>query len=126
MSRGRHGRHAAAESNGAGADLASAAQAKGTTVGIRELARNVSGIVAEVTRTGLPAVVTKHGQPVAVVMPIQDADLGDDVLARATSYVAELDEHESHGSGPSARFADQLARLAEALRRQDPQTQPAP
>jgi prevent-host-death family protein len=123
MSRGRHGRHAAAESNGAGANLASAAQAKGTTVGIRELARNVSGIVAEVTRTGLPAVVTKHGQPVAVVMPIQHADLGDDVLARATSYVAEL---ESHGSGPSARFADQLARLAEALRRQDPQTQPAP
>ncbi len=42
-----------------------------TTVGIRALARNVSGVVTEVAETGRPTIVTKHGVPVAAVVPIR-------------------------------------------------------
>jgi prevent-host-death family protein len=52
-----------------------------TTVGIRELARNVSGVVAAVASSGRPTVVTKHGQPVAVVVSLTSGNLGERVLA---------------------------------------------
>jgi prevent-host-death family protein len=42
----------------------------GRTVGIRALARNVSGVVDEVTSSGLPVILTKHGRPVAAIVPI--------------------------------------------------------
>lgn len=41
-----------------------------TTVGIRALAKNVSGVVSAVAESGRPAVITKHGVPVAMVVPI--------------------------------------------------------
>jgi prevent-host-death family protein len=43
------------------------------TVGIRGLARNVSAVVAEVARTGRPTILTKHGRPVAAIVPIPRA-----------------------------------------------------
>jgi prevent-host-death family protein len=52
-----------------------------TSIGIRELAANVSAVVADVANSGCPAVVTKHGEPVAVLIPI--ADLEALLLARA-------------------------------------------
>jgi prevent-host-death family protein len=42
----------------------------GRTVGIRALARNVSGVVDEVASSGLPVILTKHGRPVAAIVPI--------------------------------------------------------
>jgi prevent-host-death family protein len=51
------------------------------SIGIRELAASVSAVVAAVARSGRPAVVTKHGSPVAAVIPI--ADLHELLLARA-------------------------------------------
>jgi prevent-host-death family protein len=43
-------------------------------IGIRALAANVSAVVSKVANTGLPAVVTKHGAPVAALIPIADLD----------------------------------------------------
>jgi prevent-host-death family protein len=105
---------------------AAGARPEGGTVGIRELARNVSGVIAELMRTGRPAVITKHGLPVAVVVPIESADL-DAALARASSYVANfLDEHGESRGASTARFADQLASLAETLRLADPRAPQSP
>ncbi len=60
------------------------------TVSIRELSRNASGVVDEVSRTGRPALVTKHGAPVAAVVPIDAAELEDLVLSKSPEYLADL------------------------------------
>jgi prevent-host-death family protein len=70
-----------------------------TSVGIRELAANVSGVVAGVASSGLPAVVTKHGEPVAALIPI--ADLQDLLAARAARQSVEAPADPRDG-GPSA------------------------
>ena len=51
------------------------------TVNIRELGRNPSKVVDEVTSTGRPALVTKNGRPVAAVVPISDEALMEWILA---------------------------------------------
>lgn len=40
------------------------------TMGIRALSRNVSGVVCDVVDSGLPVILTKHGRPVAAIVPI--------------------------------------------------------
>jgi prevent-host-death family protein len=60
------------------------------TVSIRELSRNTSSVVDDVARTGRPALVTKHGAPVAAVVPIDEGALEDAVLARAAEYLADM------------------------------------
>ena len=57
------------------------------TVSIRELANNASAVVADVAASGRPAMVTKHGRPVAAVVPINEEALEDFVLANAPEYV---------------------------------------
>ena len=61
-----------------------------STVSIRELSRNASGVVRDVAATGRPAVVTKHGVPVAAVVPFDAADLEDFILAKAPQYLADM------------------------------------
>lgn len=60
------------------------------TVSIRELANNVSAVIDEVAASGRPAVVTKHGKPVAALVPIDQDALEDWVLANAPEYVANM------------------------------------
>ena len=60
------------------------------TITIRELSRNVSGVVDEVARTGRPALVTKHGAPVVAVVPVSESELEDLVLARLPEYLEDL------------------------------------
>lgn len=50
------------------------------TVNIRELGRNPSKVVDDVTSTGRPALVTKNGRPVAAVVPIDENALLDWIL----------------------------------------------
>jgi prevent-host-death family protein len=59
-------------------------------VSIRALSRNASGVVDEVARTGRPALVTRHGAPVAAVVPIDEGQLEDMVLARAPEYLDDM------------------------------------
>jgi prevent-host-death family protein len=60
------------------------------TVSIRDLSRNTSSVVNEVTATGRPALVTKHGKPVAAVIPFDETDLEDLVLSTAPEYAEDL------------------------------------
>ncbi len=63
-----------------------------STVSIRDLANNASAVVDEVSTSGRPAVVTKHGKPVAAVVPIDQEALEDWVLANAPEFVANMAE----------------------------------
>jgi prevent-host-death family protein len=62
------------------------------TVSIRDLANNASAVVDEVSKSGRPAVVTKHGKPVAAVVPIDQEALEDWVLANGPEFVAGMAE----------------------------------
>jgi prevent-host-death family protein len=76
------------------------------TVTIRDLSRNPSSVVADVARTGRPALVTRHGAPVAALVPVDPADLEDLILSKAPEYLADLvaaDEDLRTGKTRSAR-----------------------
>lgn len=60
------------------------------TVSIRDLSRKASSVVADVVTTGRPALVTKHGKPVAAVIPFAETDLEDLVLAKAPEFSDDL------------------------------------
>lgn len=82
------------------------------TVSIRELSRNTSGVVDDVARTGRPALVTRHGRAVVALVPIDESDLEDLVLARAPEYLAAMtqaDEDLAAGrTRPAADVFDEL------------------
>lgn len=59
-------------------------------VGIRELARQVSHLVSEVEASREPAVITRRGRPVALIVPVDAAALEDFVLANAPEFVEGL------------------------------------
>jgi prevent-host-death family protein len=58
------------------------------TIGIRDLSRNTSRVIDQVSATGSPMIVTKHGRPVAAVVAVDPEALEDFVLATAPEYVA--------------------------------------
>lgn len=57
-------------------------------VSIRELQRNAGGVLKDVASSGRPALVTSRGKPVAAVVPLNEEDLEDWVLASAAKFVA--------------------------------------
>lgn len=82
------------------------------SVSIRELSRNASSVVEEVTRTGRPALVTKHGAPVAAVIPLDAVELEDFVLAKASQFLEDLQVAEQDiAAGRTRSLSDALAEL---------------
>ncbi|HUF58199.1 MAG TPA: type II toxin-antitoxin system Phd/YefM family antitoxin [Actinomycetota bacterium] len=61
------------------------------TISIRELARNVSGVIRDVEDSHRPAVVTRNGAPVAAVVPLDPEGLEDYVLANAPTFVSAME-----------------------------------
>jgi prevent-host-death family protein len=60
-------------------------------VGIRQLARNASAIIRDVSKTGKPTVVTDRGKPVGVIYPFDEEDLEDYILANAPELARRLE-----------------------------------
>ena len=60
-------------------------------VGIRQLARNASAIIRDVSRTGKPTVVTDRGKPVGVIYPFDEEDLDDYLLANLPGLAERLE-----------------------------------
>ena len=82
------------------------------TYGIRELQRRSSEIVAELERSRRPALVTRHGKPVAVLSAVDEDALEDFVLANAPEFVASMDEADADGRAGRVRpLADVVAEL---------------
>ncbi len=59
-------------------------------VNVRELSRRTGVVIANVRRTGRPALVTRSGRPVAAVVPVDSAALEDWILANAPEFVGSL------------------------------------
>ncbi|MGC2374051.1 MAG: type II toxin-antitoxin system prevent-host-death family antitoxin [Solirubrobacteraceae bacterium] len=78
---------------------------------IRELGRQVSGVVNEVRTTGRPAFVTHRGTPVAVLLPLDAEQLEDYILANAPEYVASMREADEaiEQDEPGVPLADAIA-----------------
>jgi prevent-host-death family protein len=66
--------------------------AKKRRVGIRELKNRTSRIVDEVRETDEPYIVTKRGEPVAVLRPWSTADARAERVERARRGLALLDD----------------------------------
>lgn len=82
------------------------------TFSIRELARNASRVVEDVSRTKRPALVTKHGTPVAAVVPLGAEEVEDLVLARAPAILEDLAAGEADiAAGATVSLHDALAEL---------------
>lgn len=81
------------------------------TVTIRELGRQVSGVVNEVRTTGRPTFVTHRGTPVAVLLPLDADELEDYILANAPEYVASMSEADKaiEQGEPTLQLADAIA-----------------
>jgi prevent-host-death family protein len=84
------------------------------TIGVRDLQRNPGRVLDELKRTGRPAFVTRHGQPAAVLLPVDAAAFEDYVLAHAPEYVASMQEADEDGREGRARSAADVIAEIEA------------
>lgn len=64
-------------------------------VGIRELKNRATEILRGVEEQKAPVVVTRHGRPTALILPIDSPEAEDYVLSHAPEIVASLREAES-------------------------------
>lgn len=84
------------------------------TIGVRDLQRNPGRVLDELARSGRPAFVTRHGQPAAVLLPVDADALEDYVLANAPEYVAGMQEADEDGREGRARSAADVIAEIEA------------
>jgi len=79
-----------------------------TMIGIRDLGRNPSEVVDEVTRTQRPTIVTRNGKPVAVMLPLNEDDLENYILAQAPEYVTSRREADADLVAGQTRALDEV------------------
>jgi len=60
------------------------------SVTVRDLQRNPAGVLRELEENRRPTFVTRRGRPIAVLMPVDEDQLYDFVLANAPEYVAGM------------------------------------
>jgi len=61
-------------------------------VGIRDLKNRATQILREVEEEGAAVVVTRHGRPAALILPIGSAEAEDYVLAHSHEIVSSFRE----------------------------------
>ena len=61
-----------------------------STISIRDLQRNTSGVVADVADSKHAALVTRHGEPVAALVPIDAQDLEDYLLSKVPGFAEDM------------------------------------
>jgi prevent-host-death family protein len=81
-------------------------------VGIRQLGRNPSSIIARLVETREPVIVTDRGRPVAVMVPIDESEVEDFILTHARQYVTDRQDAErALAEGKTEALPDVLAEL---------------
>jgi prevent-host-death family protein len=61
-----------------------------TLMGIRDFSRKVSGCIERVEETGKPLVLTRHGRPVAALVPV-NSDVFEELVLTTPGFIADLD-----------------------------------
>jgi antitoxin YefM len=61
-------------------------------IGIRELRNRVTEVLRRVQERGSGIVVTRHGRPAALILPIDSPEAEDYVLSHAPEFVTSLRE----------------------------------
>lgn len=82
-----------------------------STIGVRDLARNASAIINELEKTKEPALITRHGRPVAYILPVDSDQFEDFALANAPEFVegmAAADRELARGETTSPAEARRL------------------
>lgn len=83
-----------------------------STISIRDLQRNTSGVVADVAATKRSALVTRHGEPIAALVPIDAQDLEDYLLAKVPSFAEDMTAaDDALAAGEARSAADVFAEL---------------
>ena len=83
-----------------------------TTVTARDLARKTADVLDDVEKSGRPALVVRNGRPVAALVPIDETELEDFVLASAPEYVRGMKEaNAALAAGQTRDAADLFAEL---------------
>lgn len=78
-------------------------------VGIRELSRETGKVVEGVHTSGRPTIVTRNGRLVAAIVPIDEDDLEDWVMANAPEFVRSMaDADEDLAAGRTTSLSDLL------------------
>jgi prevent-host-death family protein len=81
-------------------------------VGIRELGRNPSKIIARLVETHEPVIVTDRGRPVAVLVPIDEREVEDFILTNAQQFMSDREDAERALAADATRaLPDVLAEL---------------
>jgi prevent-host-death family protein len=81
-------------------------------VGIRELGRNPSKVIARLVETREPVIVTDRGRPVAVLVPIDEREVEDFILTNAQQFVSDREDAERALAASATRaLPDLLAKL---------------
>jgi prevent-host-death family protein len=97
-------------------------------LGIRAFSRRVSREIESVIETGQPLVLTKHGRPVAAVVPINEDSLEDFVVAHAPEFTAAMkaaDVELARGeTKPLSETLDELEAEEEEARARERETVP--
>ncbi|MCA1839916.1 MAG: type II toxin-antitoxin system Phd/YefM family antitoxin [Actinomycetota bacterium] len=65
------------------------------SIGIRDLKNRASEILRKLEEGKIPLVITRHGRPSALILPIDSPEAEDYVLAHAPSIVDSLREADS-------------------------------
>jgi prevent-host-death family protein len=83
-------------------------------VGIRELGRNPSRVIAHLAEFGEPVIITDRGRPVAVLTPVDEAEVEDFILTHAEQFIEDR-EHADRALAAGATYAlpEVLAELDE-------------
>jgi prevent-host-death family protein len=76
-----------------------------STISIRDRQRDTSGVVADVADSKHAALVTRHGEPIAALVPIDAQDLEDYLLSKVPSFAEDMaaaDQAHAHDETRSA------------------------
>jgi antitoxin (DNA-binding transcriptional repressor) of toxin-antitoxin stability system len=87
-------------------------------IGIRELARQVSRLIGDVESSREPALITRHGKPIAMIVPVDAEAVEDLVLASGPEFVAAMREADAELAAGKTRSLDDV--LADADEEQQP------
>jgi len=83
------------------------------TYTMRELTQHTAQVMEEINRSQRSAVITKHGRIVALVLPLEDAEIQRLVISAPSPLVQELESRaaEAEASGGRTYSSDEVAAL---------------